>query len=62
MGEPQQRELARSRRGEIEPTARKVTRESQRRAEPKERGRRGKVPEENRPRHKPDVEQDKPKS
>jgi hypothetical protein len=58
MGEPQQRELARSGRGEIDPTARKVTRESQR--EPKERGRRGKVPEDNRPGHKPNEEQDKP--
>jgi hypothetical protein len=58
MGEPQQRELARSKRGEITPHARKVTREAD--PPPKETGRRGRAPEESRPGHRPEKDQDKP--
>ncbi len=58
MSEPQQRELARSERGEIDPQSRKVTREGER--DPKVAGRAGKVPPGNRPGHRPDRDQDKP--
>ena len=60
MSQPQQREVARSERGEIDPQARKVAREGKQAAD--EKGRRGKVPPENRPGHHPDAEQDKPGS
>jgi len=58
MSEPQQRELACSERGEIDPQSRKVTREGQR--DPKVAGRSGSTPGENRPGHRPERNPDKP--
>jgi len=58
MGTPQQPELRRSKRGEIDPQSRKVTREAERRGRETDAG--GPVPEENRPGHHPEKEQDKP--
>lgn len=58
MGRPQQPELERSGRGETDPQGRRITREAERRGRSKEKG--GKVPEDNRPGHHPDQEQDKP--
>lgn len=60
MGKPQQPELERSGRGEIDPQGRRVTREAEKSGP--DRGKAGKVPPENRPGHHPDVEQDKPRS
>jgi len=58
MTKPQQPELHRSGRGEIDEQSRKVTRERERRGGAgKERP---KVPEDNRPGHHPPKEQDKP--
>jgi len=62
MSQPQQREVARSERGEIDPQARKVAREGKQVDD--EKGRRGKVPPENRAitrrrnRTSPDPEED----
>ena len=58
MSQPQQRELARSERGEIDPQSRKIAREGKDVRD--QRGRRGKVPPENRPGHHSEREQDKP--
>lgn len=60
MSQPQQREIARSERGEIDPQARKVTREAEKQG--REGGKQGKVPPENQPGHHPEHEQDKPGS
>jgi hypothetical protein len=58
MDRPQQQELERSGRGDVDPQGRRITREADR--SERERGRRAKVPPENRPRHRPKKEQDKP--
>jgi hypothetical protein len=56
MTTPQQPEISRSRRGDVDPAAAKV-----RRGGPTdEKGNTGPVPEDNTPGHHPDVEQDKP--
>ena len=48
MSQRQQREVARSERGEIDPQARRIAREGKQADD--EKGRRGKIPPENRPR------------
>jgi hypothetical protein len=55
---PQQPEVERSGRGDVDPDGRRITREADRRK--REGGRTGKIPPENRPGHRPDREQDKP--
>ena len=57
METPQQREIARSERGEVDPQGRRQARETD---QGKDKGRAGKVPPENRPGHRPKKEQDKP--
>jgi hypothetical protein len=58
MDRPQQQELERSGRGDVDPQGRRVTREADR--QERKRGGVGKVPSENRPGHRPKKEQDKP--
>ena len=59
MSRPQQPELERTPdRGEVDQEGRYATRQPA--EERRESGRRGKVPEENRPGHRPDRDQDKP--
>jgi hypothetical protein len=58
MSQPQQREIARSERGEVDPQGRRVAREAEKKGG--EGGKQGKVPPENQPGHHPDREQDKP--
>ena len=58
MGKPQQPELERSGRGEVDPDGRRAAREA--RGRPSAKGKTGKVPEENQPGHHPEHEQDKP--
>ena len=60
MSQRQQREVARSERGEIDPQARRIAREGKQADD--EKGRRGKITPENRPGHHPQKEQDKPGS
>ena len=58
MDTPQDQEIQRSGRGEVDPQARRVTREADR--PEAERGGRDQVPPENRPGRRPKKEQDKP--
>lgn len=58
MTQPQQPELRRSGRGRTTQDGKRIADETDR-AERK-RGRRGRAPEENRPGHRPEHEQDKP--
>ncbi len=58
MSKPQQREIARSERGEVDEQARFISGEGKRVTD--EKGRTGKVPPANRPGHHPEQEQDKP--
>jgi hypothetical protein len=55
---PQQPELERSGRSEVDPEGRRITREEERRG--RAGGKAGKIPPENRPGHRPAKEQDKP--
>ena len=58
MGQPQQPELRRSGRSNTSQEDAHAKQEA--RGVPKEKGRRGPVPEENKPGHHPNKEQDKP--
>jgi hypothetical protein len=65
MGEPQQPEMARTRRrGELEPEGKRKAREVKRgwanKPQPEESEAAGPMPEDNRPGHHPPKEQDKP--
>ena len=58
MSNPQQPEIGRSRLGEIDQEGRRIAREEKGSRDSK--GNVGKVPEENRPGHRPERDQDKP--
>ena len=57
MTKPQQPELDRSGRGEVDQEGRRTARETD---QAEERGKTGKVPPENQPGHSPERDQDKP--
>ncbi len=57
METPQQQEIERSGRGEVDPQGRRAAREAK---DAKQKGVAGKVPPDNRPGHRPQKEQDKP--
>ena len=58
MDRPQQQEIERSGRGDVDPQGRRITREADRPEQEREKG--GKVPPKNRPGSRPKKEQDKP--
>ena len=58
MERPQQEEIARSERSDVDHEGRSVSQRAK--SQPDTRGPTGPVPEENRPGHHPEVEQDKP--